>query len=121
MKRLKEKIIPFLKKYGAWILLVIVLAFSTCGGREYFDNKRELKKLDSINKVQIATEEELQKKIEEKETYINEILNQKEQTYYDEYIKEKNRRINAEKKLGAIGNLVFNKHYLDSLSEHVTY
>lgn len=118
---MSEKLKVFLKKYGAWILLVVVLAFSTCGGQEYFDNKRELNRLDSINKVQIATEEELQREIERKETYINEILNQKEQTYYDEYIKEKNRRINAEKKLGAIGNLVFNKQYLDSLAEHVTY
>lgn len=118
---MKQKLLPFLKKYGAWILLVIVLAFSTCGGKQYFDNKRELKKLDSINKIQLATEEELEKEIEQKETYINDILNQKEDTYYEEYINEKNRRINAEKKLGAIGNLVFNKRYLDSLSEHVTY
>ena len=118
---MKEKVKGFFKKYGAWILLGIALFFLALGKSDFFDNSEPyIKKLDSINKVQVATEKQLAEERAQKEALLEQV-NATEENYYKEYINEKKRRINAEKKLGAIGSLVFNKRYLDSIAEHITY
>lgn len=116
-----EKTKVIFKKYSPFIFVLAVLVIFFFNGERIFDNSdKYIKKLDSIDRVQKQKEKEHQYLIDLNEQ-LEQQLNQKENDYYDEYINEKKRRINAEKKLGAISSLVFNRDFLDSLADHITY
>ncbi len=87
---------------GGIILVVILSSFSGVG-------YKYLKKQEKVHKERINSYKKdidsLNVIVLDSETYINEILNTKEDDFYNEYVREYNKRIKAEKELTNIKHL----------------
>jgi len=92
-------------------ILIVFLAFSGRYGYKYIKKEEQALKT-SIN---VLEEEklQLQEQLED--------LDVKEKNYYNEYVREYNKRIKAEKALRNIKFLTFNKQYLDSLARYIRF
>jgi ABC-type bacteriocin/lantibiotic exporter with double-glycine peptidase domain len=114
----------FTEKYRNWILIIIaiivVLLLMSSGGIGYKYIKNQKKLLnDEITQLQ-----DQNKTLLDSVSYYKNIDNELiavEKSYYDDYVKEYSKRIKAEKALLNIRHLIFDREYLDSLTEHIKY
>ncbi len=114
-------IISFLKKNIALIVvIVLLLTMLLGGGYGYKYHKQQLKPLDSLKTVLKNRDIEETFKIQIAIDSVQS-LNNKEKTFYDEYIREKKMRMQLTKKLASIANLSFDKQFLDSLADNIQY
>ena len=99
--------------------LFIVLA--VFGGNTYIGLRKDKKALKS-EILDLAKEKEV---LKDSVIYFKDELlfaeDIKEKNFYDEYVREYNKRKRAEKALQNIRYLVFDKRYLDSLARNIRY
>ena len=117
----KKVVLQWLKKNIAWVLLVIIiLSGGFFGGQEYFSQKYEIHRLDSINKDHKKRESELQELIDQEAPYrdqIDEVIQQ-----YEEQIEvEKQKRKYAEQRLNTIIDAIYPMRELDSFADNALF
>ena len=109
------------KKYYKEIIIVILVLFVIIGSGSGFSY---IKKQEKILNHKIDSLHQENKILQDSIIIFSNMdveLQEIESDYYDEYVREYNKRIKAERNLRNIRDLIFNRKYLDSLAEHIRY
>ena len=100
--------------------IIVVLIIALSGNELYTYIKKEQTNL----KNDITDLENANKSLKDSVVYYKDkitILDVKEDNYYNDYVREYNKRLRAEKKLLDIRHLVYDRKYLDSLKNNIEY
>lgn len=112
---------PFLKRNAPWlvsgVLLIIIMVGSGFGYRYH---KEQLKPLDSLKSVLIKRDK-MQELLIEKAIDSVSALQYEYDSYYEDYVREYNRRIRLEREMRSIISMRFNRAYLDSIADHYQF
>ena len=117
-------VVQYIKRYKKYIyiavgvVLMALLAFSGNKGYKYIKAQKQSLKND-------ITKLEDEKKVLQDSVYffknVDKELTIIEKSYYNDYVREYNKRVKAEKALLDIRYLTFNQRYLDSLAKNIRY
>ena len=120
-----SNIAPFLKRNAPWIICGILLLIIMVGsgfGYRYHQKllKDQIKPLDSLKSV-LAERDEMQELLIEKAIDSVRSLDTEYDSYYEDYVREYNRRIRLEREMRSIIAMRFNRAYLDSIADHYEF
>ena len=115
----------FLKRNGPWIICGILLLIIMVGsgfGYRYHQKllMDQIKPLDSLKTV-LAERDELQQLLIDNAIDSVRSLDTEYDSYYEDYVREYNRRIRLEREMRSIIAMRFNRAYLDSIADHYEF
>ncbi|MEP2935652.1 MAG: hypothetical protein ABJM06_08025 [Gilvibacter sp.] len=112
---------PFLKKNAPWIVAALLLVIIMVGsGFGYKYHQEQLKPLDSLKTELVKRDQEEALKIERILDSVSS-LDYEYNSYYEDYVREYNRRVRLEREMRSIISMRFNRAYLDSIADHYKY
>lgn len=112
---------PFIKKNAAWIVASLLLVIIMVGsGFGYKYHQEQIKPLDSLKTELIKRDELQEQKIQEALDSVSR-LDDEYYSYYEDYVKEYNRRKRLEREMRSIISMRFNRAYLDSIADHYEF
>lgn len=118
-------LVPFLKRNAPWIicgLLLIILLVGSGFGYRYHKNllEEQIKPLDSLKSV-LVERDKMQELLIEKAIDSVRSLENEYDSYYEDYVREYNRRLRLEREMRSIIAMRFDRTYLDSIADHYEF
>lgn len=112
---------PFLKKNAPWIVAALLLVIIMVGsGFGYKYHQDQLRPLDSL-KTELVKRDEIEALKIERILDSVASLDYEYNSYYEDYVREYNRRKRLEREMRSIVSMRFNRAYLDSIADHYKY